>query len=321
MSQECLCQLDCLFGVFATHLQTGVLGVDASDGETCPVRSRALDQLVGVLRTKNPLRVAGTDDLDPDRLIVLSRLFEGIREGLPTEPRNVPDPWCVFDLDTQRLVDIETVHPGLGEAERGKGPRAHIACNPGKSVLAAHVGEWLDHFRPSTTPPFDDILGTHIATLLDGILPEWLDVGSGLPFLDPVTILNGVGSEVFEIGQMGDRVPNGPWLVGGHEIPNFDWDALQGLIEKLLFSYEIGEDVTHPLILIVGFAKRPSQIGGLPGSFGLLLAHVGRNLCGFRQTGEFVEAINHLTKTAEMTSIEQEGDAFEIDRVVIVDLG
>jgi hypothetical protein len=189
---------------------------------------------------------------------VLTGLFEGVGEGLPAEPANVTDPGGVFDLYAQRLVDVETVHPGLGETEGGECASAHVSGDPGQAVFSAHVREGLDDACPPATPPLDDVLGAHSPPLLDRTLAKRLDVVGCLPLLDLPTVLKGVGAQVFEVGEMCDGVPNRPRLVRGDQVPDLDWDPLKGLIQELLFRYEIGEDVAHKTILVAILEKAPS---------------------------------------------------------------
>jgi hypothetical protein len=142
----------------------------------------------------------------------------------------------VFDVDAQCLVDVETVHPCLGEAESGKGAGAHVPGYPGETVVPIHVGEGLDHLGPTASPPFDDVLGAHAAALLDGPLTEGLDVRGGLPLLDHAATLERIRTQILEVGEVSDGVPDGPGLVRSDQIPHLDWDPLQGLVQELLLS-------------------------------------------------------------------------------------
>ena len=79
------------------------------------------------------------------------------------------------------------------------------------------------------------------------------------------------------------------------QIPNFDGNPLQRLIEELLFSYQVGKDVTHQPILVLAPGVFPRREPPLPGSFGLLFPHRQGDSGRLGQVGQFVEPINELS--------------------------
>ena len=117
--------------------------------------------------------------------------------------------------------------------------------NPLDPVLGVHPGQWFNHLGPAPAPPLDDILITHLAALLHGLLAEGIEIGGSPIGLDSIATDEGVTGQFGGVGQMADGVADRPALGRSGPFPILRTDLLKELIKKLLFGYQVRQDLSH----------------------------------------------------------------------------
>lgn len=233
-----------------------IFGLDESDGDPAPVGSLAADYLIRVARPQDPLGVFRAHDFEPDRTVIFDAgLAKSVWEARQSEPRDMSESQSVFHLFLRAdgFVDLKCERPGLNKFGGGKRPGAHRPVERWHSIGGVGSEEFLDDFRPSSSPHLDDVLGAHSVSHPDRLLADAVNPAEGLEVDElGASFGQGVVCVPFGFREVADQFVDGPSITDLLFVPVARIDPLQQLIKCLFFGYQVGKYFSQSRNMVAG---------------------------------------------------------------------
>ena len=222
-------------------------------GDTADFAHRPPDQLVGVFRAGHVFGVHGPYSLQPHRLVVVeARHPESPRQAHLRQQQHMLQPFRIFRFFAHRRVHVQAVGPGFGQAHGGETAGRHVPEKPAHPFPGFGSAQGLHHFGPFQPPPFDHILRAHVPASAHPRFGQLVQIPVVVQLVQAgAAPVQGVAGVLFDVGQMGNRVPDVPALRRGFQRPVANVDLLQELVQVLLFRHQIGKYLPHGAILQV----------------------------------------------------------------------